>query len=71
MPLTRDFKETIQSRALRDLEFRAGLLQEGIDCLLAGDLETGELLLQDYFHVTQFTVVSVALPTDTPHNHSH
>ena len=52
MPLTRDFKETVQARALRDPEFRTGLLQEGIECLLAGDLETGKTLLRDYINAT-------------------
>jgi DNA-binding phage protein len=52
MPLTRDFKETVQARALRDPEFRMGLLQEGIECLLAGDLETGKILLRDYVNAT-------------------
>jgi DNA-binding phage protein len=52
MPLTRDFKETIQARALRDPEFRTGLLREAIECLLAGDLEIGKTLLRDYINAT-------------------
>ena len=42
MPLTRDFKETVQVRAERDAAFREGLLKEGVDCLLAGDVDTGQ-----------------------------
>ena len=36
MPLTRDFKETVQVRAERDPAFREGLLKAGVECLLAG-----------------------------------
>ena len=36
MALTKDFKETIQRRAERDAAFRKALLQEGVECLLAG-----------------------------------
>ena len=32
MPLTKDFKETIQARARRDSAFRKALLKEAIDC---------------------------------------
>ncbi len=52
MPLTRDFKETVQARARRDADFRRGLLQEGIDCLLAGDVDTGKIVLRDYINAT-------------------
>jgi hypothetical protein len=36
MPLTRDFKETIQERASRDTRFREALLKEGRRCLALG-----------------------------------
>lgn len=52
MPITRDFKETIQARALRDPEFRAGLFKESIECMLAGDTETGKMLLRDFINAT-------------------
>ncbi len=52
MALTRDFKETIQARVQRDPDFRAHLLQEGIRCLLAGDLATGKAVLRDYINAT-------------------
>ena len=48
MALTRDFKQTIQARVERDPDFRAYLLQEGMECLLAGDLATGKAVLRDY-----------------------
>lgn len=52
MPITRDFKETIQARALRDPEFRIGLFRESIECMLAGDTVTGKMLLRDYINAT-------------------
>ena len=52
MPLTRDFKETVQARARRDSAFREGLLSEGVECLLAGDTDTGKVLLRDYINAT-------------------
>ena len=52
MALTRDFKDTIQARALRDTEFRHGLLVESIECILIGDVETGKSLLRDYINAT-------------------
>ena len=52
MPLTRDFKETVQARAERDPAFREELLKEGVECLLAGDLDTGKIVLRDYINAT-------------------
>ena len=52
MPLTRDFKETIQARIKKDPVFRAELLREGIECFLSGDLETGKTILPDYINAT-------------------
>ena len=52
MPLTRDFKETIQARVARDPAFREALLKEGVECLLAGDLDTGKAVLRDYIKAT-------------------
>ena len=48
MALTKDFKDTIQARAQRDPAFRKALLQEGVECLLAGDVDTGKAVLRDY-----------------------
>ena len=50
MTITRDFKETVQERALRDPEFREGMLRESIECMLEGDLKTGKALLRDYIN---------------------
>jgi len=50
MTITRDFKETIQARVLRDPEFRKAILAESIECMLAGDIKTGKALLKDYIN---------------------
>ena len=52
MVLTKDFKETIQARVQRDSVFRKALLQEGAECLLAGDIDTGKAILRDYINAT-------------------
>ena len=52
MALTRDFKETVLARAKRDQAFREGLLKEGVECLLSGDVETGKVVLRDYINAT-------------------
>lgn len=52
MVLTRSFKETVRDRAERDPAFRDGLLKEAVDCLLAGDVDTGKLVLRDYVNAT-------------------
>ena len=52
MPLTRDFKETVHSRAQRDPAFRDGLLKEGVECLLAGHVDAGKIVLRDYIDAT-------------------
>ena len=52
MPLTKDFKATVQARVARDPKFRKELLHESVECLLAGDLKTGKALLHDYIYAT-------------------
>jgi DNA-binding phage protein len=52
MALTRDFRETIQARAKREAAFRKALLKEAIDCMLAGDVDTGKTVLRDYINAT-------------------
>ena len=52
MPLTRDFRETIRARIARDPAFREELLKEGVDCLLAGDVDTGKAVLRDFVNAT-------------------
>jgi putative addiction module killer protein len=52
MPITREFRETIRARAQADARFRAAMLTEAINELLAGDLATGKALLRDYVNAT-------------------
>jgi len=52
MPLTRAFNETVQARIRQDRKYRKELLREGVECLLAGDLDTGKAILRDYVNAT-------------------
>ena len=48
MALTRDFHETVRARARRDPEYRECLLKEGVQCLLAGEVDVAKIILRDY-----------------------
>ena len=50
MTLTREFRTTLLDRARRDADFRRAILKEGIDILLAGDINTGKAILRDYIN---------------------
>ncbi len=52
MALTRQFKETVQARVAADPAFRAALLREGIEALLAGEVDAGKAILRDYIKAT-------------------
>jgi DNA-binding phage protein len=52
MALTRDFRETVQARVLRDSAFRKELLRESVECFVTGDIETGKAVLRDYINAT-------------------
>ncbi|MEM6414226.1 MAG: transcriptional regulator [Pseudomonadota bacterium] len=65
MPLTRNFKETVQARAITDPEFRCGLLIEALDCFLAGAMQEGKSILRDYINAT-LGFDELAKLTDTP-----
>lgn len=52
MPLTRSFKDTVKARAERDAAFRDALLSEGVDALLAGEMDIGKAILRDYINAT-------------------
>ncbi len=52
MPLTRDFRETVQARAKADPAFRAGLYQEAVQCMLDGELAAARTLLRDFINAT-------------------
>ena len=46
-PIGRSFSEIVQERAGRDSAFAAALLEEAVECLLAGDLPTARSLIRD------------------------
>lgn len=52
MALTRDFKETVLARVQADPRYGDALLNEGIECMLAGDVDTGKAILRDYIKAT-------------------
>ena len=52
MAVTRDFKELVQRRVAQDPAFAGALLREGIDTMLAGDVDTGKAILRDYIKAT-------------------
>jgi len=52
MALTRSFKELVQKHVAEDAAFAEALLREGIDLMLAGDVETGKAILRDYIKAT-------------------
>jgi len=52
MPLSRSFKRTVRARAQRDTEFRAALLSEGVEALLAGEVDAAKSTLRTYINAT-------------------
>ena len=46
-PIGRTFSEIVQERAGRDPAFSGALLEEAVECLLAGDLPTARSLIRD------------------------
>ena len=52
MALTRNFKDLVQRRVAADPAFGEALLREGIEVMLAGDLDTGKVILRDYIKAT-------------------
>jgi len=52
MGLTRDFRETVMSRAARDARFRQSLFTEAINAYLSGDVATGKAMLRDLVNAT-------------------
>ena len=65
MALTREFRETVQARARADARYRAAMLTEAINELLAGDLGTGRAMLRDYVNAT-ITFEQLAEETGIP-----
>jgi DNA-binding phage protein len=52
MALTRSFKETVKARVEKDAAFGDALLTEGVDALIAGDVEAGKAIIRDYINAT-------------------
>jgi DNA-binding phage protein len=52
MALTKNFRDTVRERAQRDPEFRLALLEEAINTMIAGDLETGRTIMRNYINAT-------------------
>jgi hypothetical protein len=52
MALTRSFKELVQRQIVDDPGFGDAVLCEGINTLLAGDVDTGKAILRDYIKAT-------------------
>jgi hypothetical protein len=52
MAVTKSFRDLVQSRVARDPDFAAELLREGVDTMLAGDVDTGKSILRDYIKAT-------------------
>ena len=65
MPITRKFRETVWTRAQGDSRFRAAMLSEAINDLLAGELDTGKAMLRDYVNAT-ITFEGLAKATRIP-----
>ena len=52
MPLTKDFSETVKTQLQRSKGFRRALLREAVECMFAGDVETGKSVLRKYINGT-------------------
>ena len=63
--LTRSFKELVQRNVAADPAFGEALLREGIDTMLAGDIDTGKAILRDYIKAT-IGFEKLGEATDTP-----
>ena len=73
MAVTRDFKELVQKQIARDPTFADALLREGIDTMLAGDVDTGKAILRDYIKATigfEKLGAATGTPGQKPHPHA-
>lgn len=65
MAVTKSFKGLVQRRVANDANFADALLREGIETMLAGDVDAGKAILRDYIKATVgFEKLGAA--TDTP-----
>jgi hypothetical protein len=65
MALTRNFRETIRDRAQREPAFRRALLQEAVEQMLGGDVDTGKSMIRNYINAT-VGFPALAMTVDTP-----
>lgn len=70
MTLTRDFKETINSRVQRDPAFATALLDEAISLFLNGEPETARLILRELVNAT-VGFEELAIETSKPSKSLH
>jgi DNA-binding phage protein len=67
MPLTRSFRETVAKRARSDPAFRAALVEEAVQNILDGDVETALGQLRDVVNATLgFDALAVATGLSKP-----
>ena len=52
MTLTKDFRDTVRDRAQHDAKFRRALLEEAVNSMMSGDVETGRSLMRNYINAT-------------------
>jgi len=52
-PLTGSVRELIDDYIVSDPAFREALIEEAIETMLAGDVETGKTILRDYIKATE------------------
>jgi hypothetical protein len=52
MAVTKSFKALVRQHVATDPVFAEALLREGIDTMLAGDVDTGKTILRDYIKAT-------------------
>ena len=62
MATTRSFKDLVQHQVAEDPAFATALLREAVDCLLAGDVDTGKSVLRDYIKATLALRISPPQP---------
>jgi hypothetical protein len=52
MGVTKSFRDLVQRRIAAEPAYAEALLREGIDTMLAGDVDTGKSILRDYIKAT-------------------
>jgi hypothetical protein len=51
------------------MSFRAHLIEEALNCFLAGDIDTGKDLLRDYLNATESTHIIADRRDTCPHTY--